>query len=178
MANYRANSFFEQTKTNLGNATQLLGYNYDMSTTPYYSFKYHASSLLYPIAHAAHAIRDLLKVAEGGLLLIHALFNQPLSSIPTVLQGIGVTLASCAVNCLNTAMSLISFVSRSLSTLFSLGYSSSIIANAFNNGINGREVGGRNYESTARFVAGIGLGFVGQVLGAAEEHIMTTTLSI
>ena len=143
MCNKIANDYFFQTIKNFENSENLLGNNYDMSTTPFYSVKHHGASVLYPVAHAVHAIKNIFKIAEGVLLLIHALLSEPKTSIPVVLQGMVIELAALVLNCLNTVASLITFATRTLNTIFNTGYISSNIKSFFGDS-KGEEVGDRN----------------------------------
>jgi len=175
--NARVNSYFFQANNDFEKSQNLLGSNFDMSTTPFYSVKHHGASVLYPVAHAAHAIKNLLKIAEGGLLLIHALFSEPKTSIPKVLNGMTMELGALVLNCLNTAASLITFATRTLSTIFNFGYTSSNLKSAFD-GLKGKEVGGRNEETVMNMFKGMGLGMADQVLQNADDSIMDQTLSL
>lgn len=164
MSNFRAITFFGQTQTNLQRSSNLLGLNYSMRVLPYYSPKYHGLALVYPLAHAAHAIRDLFKIAEGGLLFIHALFNEPETSIPTIVKGVAASVGSLVYNCLDIAMSLISFVTRTISTLLQLGYTSSY-----------RE--SFNQENIVEYLVGaVVVGVVDCILMSQEEDLASNTL--
>ena len=76
-------------------------------------------------------LKNLLKIAEGSVLLLHALFSEPKTSVPLVLKGIGRELGALALNCLNIVASLGSFVARTLSTIFNFGYLSSNVQPIF-----------------------------------------------
>ena len=64
--------------------------------------------------------------------MAYALFTRPLSSIPRIFQGFLIELSSLILNCLNIAVSFITFVTRTISTIFNLGYLSINRANIFN----------------------------------------------
>lgn len=122
MARKRSTDYFWKTMGNAGSAVDILAVNLSMSHIPYYAKEYHTASILYPFAHTLHALRDIYNTLEGIVWLSHALFNEPETSVPEVLKGMALSLGSMLLNCLSVIGSLVTLLTRSLSTLFYLGY--------------------------------------------------------
>jgi hypothetical protein len=154
MSNKRINNYFFQASNDIDKSQVILGSNFDMSTTPVSSLKNHVVSVLYPVGHAARAIKNLLKVAEGCLLLVNALFSDPKASIPLVLKGIAKEIGSLVINCLNVAASLMNFATRTISTVFNLGYSSFNVTRIFDS-LDNKKLD----DNFMNIFSGMGLGF-------------------
>ncbi len=122
MAQKRSTAYFWKTIDNAGSAVDILVVNLSMSHIPYYAKEFHTASILYPFAHTLHALRDIYNTLEGIVWLSHALFNEPETSVPEVLKGMAFSLGSMLLNCLSAIGSLVTLLTRSLSTLFYLGY--------------------------------------------------------
>jgi len=117
--NKKAETFFNQADRDLNSSEQLLDLNLRFSHTPYYSTKHFGASLLYPIVNAARMVKNLCKIAEGAVLLIYSLPNNPNKAMPVILEGMLKELVSFALNCLNTLSSLATLVTRTLSSVIS-----------------------------------------------------------
>lgn len=129
MPNQRSLKFFKDTESNVRNTMAVYPENIEYCYAPYYSAKYHAAALFYPVVHAVRALRDLFKTLEGFLWLGHALFNEPKTSVPQVLQSMSLNFLGIFANCWNALFSIATFITRTVNTIFNLGYIHSTIAN-------------------------------------------------
>ncbi len=177
MANNRAAFFKMKAHGELERSKSLLGTQYDMSTIPYYSGQYHAKAILFPFAHAYHALKNLGQILEGACLCVHAVFNEPSRSLPVVLNGMLELAGALILNVINAMASIVTFITKTIATGFNLGYTSTAIDN-LNHQMSGREVGGRNEETTMNLIAAVAVGFEAHVAHGVDEFLTTATLSM
>ncbi len=95
------------------------------SVTPYSSGYYHLTAVPHVVALAAKTAVVALKLAMTPLLLIGALFYDPLNSIPAVFSSFNMQILTTLVNLANCALAIYSLISRSLLSLFCFGYANS-----------------------------------------------------
>lgn len=114
--NRHAKFFKENARDNLGNATDVLGFHYDTIYYPHSRAVYHAASFTYPLISAVKCLRSAARIIQGSLFLIEAVFNEPKESVPAVLTGMAFELGALMVNAINIAVSLVSLVTKTLST--------------------------------------------------------------
>lgn len=133
MPNYRAQFFNENSVEKFTNAVYSLKEQAALYATPYYSIQYHSSAMLYPFCYAIKTVNSLGRFAKGCLLLLEAFFNDPITSIPNVLHGMLKEFLTIMLNIINTIVAVIFFCTRSLATIFNLGYKINIKQNALLN---------------------------------------------
>lgn len=173
MPNFRATFFKRKADKDLKASKDVLGLQYDTSTYPYYAGEYHAKAIIFPLAHSYHALKNLGRILEGVLLCVHAVFNDPLTSLPAVLTGMLEEVGALVLNVINAMASIVTFITRSLATLFNLGYTSTAVAN-FEQSMSGVEVGGNN---PLGLLTAVGVGVGDQMAHLAEEAVTSATLS-
>lgn len=142
MANKHADVFFQTAEASLKNATRVLGYHYEATYLPYFSGKYHFSSVFYHIDYARKIVGNAIRLATSPLFLIEAVFYEPKTSIPTVGLGFLVEVAAAIVNLLNIVVSIAVLITRSLATLLNGGY-----ANNNSKMLQGKQIGGESEET-------------------------------
>lgn len=147
MPNYNADFFYTNAKQRLRDSGNLFSTQLGTLASPYYSFGYHGSSVFYPFANLLKGAFNLGRGCLGALFLLEALANDPLRAIPQVIGGIVLEACSLVVNVLNAAVAFISFFTRTFATICNLGYTSFNLWMGLNS-FNGREIGGRNQETT------------------------------
>jgi hypothetical protein len=174
MANLRSTLFHAEANGHLNVAAGLLGNQVNMAFSPYHRGTYHAVSLLYPLCDILKTLIAAVRMVKGVCLLVHALFNAPAESIPQVLFGLGKELVTTIVNALNVIASLVFFVTRTLATLFNLGYTASQI----NEAGEGVVVDGFNWDSALNFLAGAALVGLGAAYESSEHSVYESTTNL
>jgi len=114
----------------------------------YSNISAHMTSLSHPFYHLARVLMDSARLLKGALLLMVS----PLSCDGLVIcwalsafLAQAVTIVMDIINCIN---SVVSVVTSTLMTLFSGGYLEYNLNQAFS----GKEVGGRNFETTGNML--------------------------
>lgn len=95
------------------------------SKNPYQSPTDHVMFMFHGLGHLMKAIINVCRVAQGVFLLLGALLNKPLESVPMVLAGLSLQVGAIVLNVATCALSFLSVVARSFVTLFHLGYAES-----------------------------------------------------
>lgn len=118
----KAAFFKRESKTHLKTADKLLDAEFNLMFEPYYNGQYHASSLLYPLCHAAKTVFTAARILKGSFLFLGALFNDPETNVPSIAKGLVNEFTTLALDILNIIVSTVSLITRTLSTLFNFGY--------------------------------------------------------
>ncbi|MCC5015221.1 MULTISPECIES: hypothetical protein [unclassified Legionella] len=122
MANYNASFFYFNAKKELTKATELLGLEYETAIQPYYTVGYHATAVFYPFVNAFKCFMGVGRIIVGTLLFFEAIFNNPTKAIPRVLGGLVFEVGALIINIINTAVTIITLLSRTMETIFNSGY--------------------------------------------------------
>lgn len=144
MPNYNASFFYLNGKEEITKATKLLRLEFDTVIQPYYTIGYHATTLFYPFANGLKCFMGAGRIIVGGFLLLEAIFNNPTKAIPRVLGGLAFEVGALIINAINTAATIISLITRTLTTIFTSGYLSrnllQTMAGVLTGGINGGQL--------------------------------------
>ncbi|WP_019216765.1 hypothetical protein [Legionella tunisiensis] len=62
------------------------------------------------------------RIIVGALLFFEAIFNNPTKATPRVLGGLIYEAGALIINAINTAVTIISLITRTLETIFNSGY--------------------------------------------------------
>ena len=116
--------FLYTSKYRYRNSVNLLRGEARRLVTPYSAGIYHAHSLAYPIANIVNCAYGAFRIALGIGLLFPALVS-PTEALPAAFLGIGIEIGAMLLAALNSAVSLLSLLTKSVATAFSLGYFSS-----------------------------------------------------
>lgn len=91
-----------------------------LSFSPYSSASIGVQSLVYPVNYLLNAAANILKIIQGCGLLLAACFSSPLESVPHVVLGLGHEFGSFLINILNSMISVISLITRTIASIVSL----------------------------------------------------------
>lgn len=130
MFSQHASTFFAASQAHLANGKNLFNLQRARLVEPYYSGHLHARSLSYPLVHAGRAVCNAALVLKGTLLLVGALVNEPTTNLPMVAGAMVREAVAFALNLVNAAVSILSFATRTIATVFNLSYKSTSIENA------------------------------------------------
>ncbi len=124
----RRDQFFNSdAQAHRNRAVRILDTQLDAAFLPYDNFRYHASSLIYPIFHASKILVSSARILYGTLLFVGAIIDKPLERMPEILKGIFSEAITILAHAINLVASIASLVTRNLSTIFNCGYARSSI---------------------------------------------------
>ena len=116
------NRFKEAFEKVVREDAELLAVQVKRMASPYSQPHYHIGALLYPFANAAGILTAAAGVLARAITLPFTLIDSSGEATITVLAGMLGGLARMLINSLNTAISAISICTRTLATIFNLGY--------------------------------------------------------
>jgi len=169
--------FSDNASNSLRRALNVLNNTVSTGATPYYNFTSHVKSVAHPFVHATQLLRNAARLTYGAFVFAGALLSlNGGSAARTLGDMISIALAS-VLEIVNVVCSIVSFVTRTVASIFSLGYTSAQI-NRAGSQLNGRECGGRNTETTMNMFAGIALGLGNQMASNQDDIVNQSALSL
>jgi hypothetical protein len=165
-------SFSFSTYNRFGNRENTCGYEYSLWGHQYSNMTAHGQSLLHPFYHVGRVFFDSARLLQGAILVIASPFSLNLRVVGDALKAFIGQAACILMDIINCVSSVISLVTSTFGTVLRCGYLESNLNHAFA----GREMGGRNSETTMNMLGGM---FGGQMLQAnrqaeVESHYYTT----
>lgn len=94
--------------------------------TPYYSFDFHAKSVIHPFINVVHVIADSVNIGYGMFLFTASMYSSDVDGISEVSVGLGLQLTTVVLDTINCPVSVLSLITRSLSSNGPSGYISRI----------------------------------------------------
>lgn len=82
----------------------------------------HLQALIYPFMHILQLLRDLIRFAYCAILCFGNLLVCNFPVCVTLCRAMGNSFKSALIELVNTCISIISLVSRTLSTVYNMGY--------------------------------------------------------
>lgn len=120
------NSFYDISWQRLGTTFKLSNCQRNSFWIPYSSPTNHALAVIYPIADLIKPIYALVRILEGAVLLVGSLFiSSPQNKPSEIVMGIGFELLTIISDIVTAVEAILNLISRSLTTLFHLGYDAS-----------------------------------------------------
>lgn len=116
------NLFFHEyqesiTAFDLRTAKRSLRAELSLMTKAYYSDVHQFAALIYPAAYTIKCLWNAYNIMRGCIFFLSALFYEPCESVPQVIHGLCLEVLALIANAINTFISLISLLIRSIVTL-------------------------------------------------------------
>ena len=116
--------FNQHATDSLNRAAYVLYNTVSTGITPYYDFTSHKKSVAHPFMHVAQLIRNAARLTYGAFILAGSLLSLDSNGAANTLGSMAVIVLASALEVVNTALSMASFVTRTLASIWNLGYKS------------------------------------------------------